>query len=133
MPRLTRSALSILIAGAGLAVAFIGGVAGGAINHPAPGIYGRITAGPTCPVERPDQPCPPRPVVATVEAQHRHHTVASAKSNSAGDYAVGVPRAGTYTVVVDTGSTFPRCPTKTVTVAKSQSVQVDITCDTGIR
>lgn len=42
-------------------------------------------------------------------------------------------RPGTYTIVVDTGSTFPRCPTKSVTVPAGQSVQVNITCDTGIR
>ena len=113
--------------------AFVGRTADGAINHPVPGIYGTITASPTCPVERPGQGCPPRPVVATVEVQKRHHTVASTRSNSAGDYAVGVPRPGTYTVVVNTGSTFPRCPTQLVTVPKGQSAPVDIACDSGIR
>lgn len=116
-----------------VSAAFVGGTTWGAINQPVSGIYGTITAGPTCPVERQGQPCPPRPVVATVEVRRRNHTVASARSNSAGDYAVGVPRPGTYTIVVDTGSTFPRCPTKTVMVPRGQSVQVDITCDTGIR
>jgi len=58
--------------------------------------------------------------------------VASTRSNSAGDYAMGL-RPGRYTLVVDTGSTFPRCPTKAVTVAKGQSVRADIGCDTGIR
>jgi Alpha amylase, C-terminal all-beta domain len=116
-----------------LGAVVVSATAGGAINHPVPGIYGRITAGPTCPVERPGQQCAPRPVVATVDVQRRHRTVASTRSNSAGDYAVGVPRAGTYTVVIDTGAMFPRCPTKTVTVSKSQSVRVDMLCDTGIR
>jgi len=117
----------------GLAAVGVGNVAGGAINHPAPGVFGRITAGPTCPVERPGQQCAPRPVSARVKALKRRRTIASTTSNSAGDYAMGVRRAGTYTIVVDTGSTFPRCPTKTVTVGPSQSVEVDITCDTGIR
>src|SRR5690348_4880929 len=33
------------------------------------GLYGLVMAGPTCPVERPDQPCPPRPVAAHLTAQ----------------------------------------------------------------
>ncbi|HEV3352927.1 MAG TPA: hypothetical protein VG076_08390 [Acidimicrobiales bacterium] len=125
------SVLGVIGAGA-LAVA-LGGTATGAINHPVPGIFGTITAAPTCPVERPGQQCAPRPVAAAVEVQKHNRTVASTRSNSVGAYAVGVPRAGTYTVVVATGSTFPTCPTKTVNVPKSQSVQVNIVCDTGIR
>jgi hypothetical protein len=31
------------------------------------GVRGRVTAGPTCPVERPDQPCPPNPVHGRVD------------------------------------------------------------------
>lgn len=124
------------LAGASIcAVAFaviVGGTAGAAINHPVPGIYGTVTAGPTCPVERAGHPCPPRGVAATVKATKRHRTVRSTRSNSAGDFAMAL-RPGTYVIVVDTGSTFPRCPTKSVTVAKGQSVQVNITCDTGIR
>ena len=127
-----RTALaSALVSAAALAV-LIGGTAGGAINHPVPGIYGTITAGPTCPVERADQPCPPRPVAAKVKAVKHRRTIGSARSNSAGDYAMGL-RPGTYTIVVDTGSTFPRCPTTTVTVPTGQNVKVDIACDTGIR
>jgi hypothetical protein len=122
----------VALVGLGIASIAVGSVAGGAINHPVPGIFGRITAGPTCPVERPGQQCAPRPVVATVKAQKRHRTVASTRSNSAGDYAMGL-RAGTYTITVDTGSMFPRCPTKTITVAKGQSVEVNVLCDTGIR
>ena len=116
-----------------MSAAFVGGSASGSINHPVPGIYGTITAAPTCPVERQGQPCPPRPVAATVKVDRRRRTVASTRSNSAGDYAVGVPRPGTYAVVVDTGSTFPRCPTTSVTVPRGQSIRVDITCDTAIR
>lgn len=118
--------------GLALASVAVTTAASGAINHPVPGIYGTVTASPTCPVERPGQQCAPRGVAAKVLAQKRHRTVASAQSNSAGDYAMGL-RPGTYTLTVDTGSTFPRCPTRTVTVASGQSVQVNITCDTGIR
>jgi hypothetical protein len=124
-----------LVAGLGIAAvaaAVVGGSAPGAINHPVPGIYGTITAGPTCPVERPGQQCAPRGVAARVKAERHHHVVASTRSNSAGDYAMGL-RPGSYTLVVDTGSTFPRCPTQAVTVPTGQSVRADFSCDTGIR
>jgi hypothetical protein len=115
-----------------LVAACFGGSAPGAINHPVPGIYGRITASPTCPVERSGEQCAPRGVAARVNAESHHRVVASTRSNSAGDYAMGL-RPGSYTLVVNTGSTFPRCPAKAVTVPKSRSVRADIGCDTGIR
>jgi len=40
---------------------------------------------------------------------------------------------GRYTLVVQTGSQFPRCPTTPVTVPPNQMVTADISCDTGIR
>ena len=120
------------IGGLVLGLVVVTTAADGAINHPVPGIWGAITAAPTCPVERPGQQCAPRGVAATVKAEKRGQTVNSTQSNSAGDYAMAL-RPGTYTIVVDTGSTLPRCPTKSVTVARFQSVQVNITCDTGIR
>jgi hypothetical protein len=52
-------------------------------------------------------------------------------SNSAGGYAMGL-RPGTYMIVAGAGSRYPRCPTKTVTVGKHQSVRVDIVCGTRI-
>ena len=125
-----RSAVALVITAA-VAVC-IGGTAVGDINHPVPGIWGFITASPTCPVDRAGHPCPPRRVVATVVAERHGHAVASAQSNSAGEYAMGL-RPGTYVIVVDTGAAFPRCPTKTVTVPNGQNVVVNITCDTGIR
>ena len=120
------------VVGVAAAAVVVSGAAGAAINHPAPGIWGRITAGPTCPVERPGQQCGPRGLAATVTAIRHRGTAGTARSNSAGEYAMGL-RAGVYTIVVDTGAAFPRCPTKTVTVGLHQSVEVNILCDTGIR
>ena len=117
---------------AALVTASVGGTGVGAINHPVPGVYGTITASPTCPVEQPGQQCAPRGVAATIKAIKRRRVVASTRSNSAGDYAMGL-RPGSYTLVVNTGATFPRCPTKPVTVPTGQSVRADISCDTGIR
>lgn len=96
-------------------------------------MYGLITAGPTCPVERPNQPCPPRPVTAEVDARTGDgRTAAATHSDGAGRYALTVA-PGTYTLVVVTGSTYPRCPNTTVTVQGGTPTRHDISCDTGIR
>jgi hypothetical protein len=97
------------------------------------GAYGYVTAGPTCPVERPDQPCPPRPVAAQVNAQDASgRTVATTRTDQAGRYSLSLA-AGTYTLVAVTGATFPRCPPTSVTVRPVGPTRADISCDTGIR
>jgi hypothetical protein len=104
--------------------------------QPAPGtgIYGSVTAGPTCPVERPDQPCPPRPVAAEIDAAGSDGvTVGSTHTDGNGNYRMTIA-PGTYTVSAATGSTYPRCPSKSgVVVANGSATRADISCDTGIR
>lgn len=95
------------------------------------GAYGLVTAGPTCPVERPGQPCPPAPVSATVTATTSGRQVASTTSDSQGRYTLPLP-PGTYTLDATTGSTYPHCTPVTVTITSS-ATRADITCDTGIR
>jgi hypothetical protein len=98
----------------------------------ASGVVGRVTAGPTCPVERPDKPCPPRPVSAEIDVHDRNgRTVAKTNSSADGRYRVGVT-PGKYTLVVVT-DTFPRCPETSVSVKAGVFARVDISCDTGIR
>ena len=89
-------------------------------------MYGYITAGPTCPVERPDRPCPARPVTA-------HIAAAGATSSDAGGLYRLTLAAGTYTLVVSHVSIFPRCPPTPVVVTAGQLSRNDIECDTGIR
>ena len=97
------------------------------------GVYGIVTAGPTCPVERVGQPCPPRPVAAEVDVRNAAgNTVASTHTDSAGRYAVSVS-PGSYELLVITGTMFPRCPSSSVTVTSGSPVRTDISCDTGIR
>src|SRR6266568_4634986 len=93
------------------------------------GVTGRVTAGPTCPVERVDHPCPPQPVSATIKAQKTSRTVARTRSDANGDYSMRLA-PGRYTLVVQTGSLFPRCPATAVTVPRNQVVTADISCDT---
>lgn len=97
------------------------------------GIRGRVTAGPTCPVVRPDHPCLPNPVKARVEAiDSSGRSAGSAMTDGAGSYAIPVP-PGVYTVSVDPGGPFPRCPETQVVVSAGTPPATDIVCDTGIR
>jgi hypothetical protein len=100
---------------------------------PATGVYGYVTAGPTCPVERPDRPCPLRPVTAHIVAVDASGVSAGATASDAGGlYRLTLP-AGTYTLVVNNGSSFPRCPPIRFTATSGQLSRNDIGCDTGIR
>ncbi len=95
-------------------------------------IEGRVTAGPTCPVEQFNRPCPPRPVVTNVEARVGTRVVVSTRSAADGSYRLEVP-AGTYTVATSPQSMLPRCPPRDVHVGRGATVDLDIDCDTGIR
>ena len=99
----------------------------------ASGVVGRLTAGPTCPVARSDQPCPPNPVVARVEAVDPTGNVAGmTTTDDAGRYAIHLA-PGSYTLHVGIDGPFPRCPESGVTVAPGPPITVNIDCDTGIR
>jgi hypothetical protein len=95
-------------------------------------VHGTVLAGPTCPVERAGQRCPPRPVVATIQATYGGRVVASTRSATDGSYRLAVP-AGSLTMTAVTPPTFPRCGSRTVVVAVGTDVEIDLTCDTGIR
>jgi hypothetical protein len=97
------------------------------------GVFGIVTAGPTCPVEQVGNPCPPRPVAAEVDVQDVNgHSAASTRTDGAGRYALSV-KPGSYTLVLVTGSTFPRCPSESAVISSSAPLRVDVSCDTGIR
>jgi hypothetical protein len=97
------------------------------------GAYGVVTAGPTCPVERQGQPCPPQPVAATIDAQNPDgRVVAATHSDSAGHYQIALP-AGTYVLTATAAGTYPQCRPTQVTVHAGALTHADIGCDTGIR
>lgn len=97
------------------------------------GVRGTVRAGPTCPVERPDRPCPPKPVSATVEARDgAGRVVGTTRSGPDGRYAMSLP-AGRYTLTASTGSQFPSCRPAEATVPEGAVVTADVGCDTGIR
>jgi hypothetical protein len=97
------------------------------------GVVGRVSAGPTCPVERPDHPCPANPVHGQVVATDSSGQPAgSAATDDEGRFAIPVA-PGDYTLRVSINGPLPRCPDTPVTVPAGSSVIVDIGCDTGIR
>ena len=92
-----------------------------------------MSAGPTCPVERIDSPCPPRPVAAEIDAVDAGGRPAgSTRSGADGTYRLGLG-PGSYTLTVATGSAFPRCPSTAVVVPAAGVATANIACDTGIR
>jgi hypothetical protein len=96
-------------------------------------VDGYVTAGPTCPVERPGQPCPPRPLVVTVQAlDPSGRQVGAATSDAAGRYLIALP-PGRYTLTAAGSSPLPRCPPTMVTIGADAATRADINCDTGIR
>jgi len=95
-------------------------------------VTGRVTAGPTCPVERGGDPCPERPVVAEVQARAAGRVVASSRSRADGTYRLELA-GGTYTVVATTPNELPRCADRIVAVTEAHTTIADISCDTGIR
>jgi hypothetical protein len=96
-------------------------------------VYGLVGAGPTCPVERPGQPCPPQPVYATVTALGSSGaTAGTTHSDHEGKYTLGLA-LGSYTLTATTGSALPRCSPTRAAVTAGSATRADISCDTGIR
>lgn len=111
------------------------GTAAAPPNPSGSGIQGVVQAGPTCPVERINSPCPPRPLAATVVVRDgAGHEVARAHSGADGRFKVDVA-PGRYTVVGLTigSSILPRPIPTTVTVTTGSYTTVNVEYDSGIR
>ena len=96
------------------------------------GIQGSVKAGPTCPVEQQNSPCPDRPVAgadvtATSSAGEEHSTTA----DDQGNFSLELP-AGAYDVTASSEAVMG-CDTQRVDVRAGYYTPVAITCDTGIR
>jgi hypothetical protein len=118
-----------------LALAACGAPAVSPTPSPGTGIQGVVQAGPTCPVERINSPCPPRPLAATVVVRDAAgHEVARTHSGADGHFKVDVA-SGTYTVVgLNIGSSMlPRPIPITVTVTSGSYATVNVEYDSGIR
>ncbi|TME58008.1 MAG: carboxypeptidase regulatory-like domain-containing protein [Chloroflexi bacterium] len=126
-----RIVASIILAGAMAAC-------GSQAAQPAPpgtGIQGMVQAGPTCPVERINSPCPPHPLAATVVVRDGTGAeVTRFHSGSDGRFKVDL-RPGTYNLLgLMIGSSFlPRPIPTSVTVSAGAYTSVNVEYDSGIR
>jgi hypothetical protein len=134
-----RGALSSLLTG--LLAAVLAVAACGAVARPEPvssppdsGIEGHTLAAPTCPVVVAGNPCPARPISATVVVKEgTGREVARFTSGNDGSYRV--PMApGTYTLSQPAGTQrLPELKPVPVTVVAGRYTALDLTFDTGIR
>ncbi len=100
---------------------------------PGSGVRGTVTAGPTCPVERVGDPCPPRPVQTGLKlVAGNGAVVATGQSGADGSFLIAAS-PGSYTLESTSTATFPRCPNVPVTVNPGAYTTADMNCDTGIR
>ena len=95
------------------------------------GINGTVVAGPTCPVETPESPCPDRPVDGAQVTAKRGDETRSTTTDPSGTFRLRL-RPGTYTVTAVSDSVFG-CDEQRVVVRKRRYSKITVTCDTGIR
>src|SRR5437870_12463010 len=103
--------------------------------QPGTGIQGTVQAGPTCPVERIQSPCPPHPLAATVVVRDGTGAeVTRFHSGSDGRFKVDL-RPGTYNLLglMIGSSLLPRPMPTSVTVSAGTYTSVNVEYDSGIR
>jgi hypothetical protein len=99
----------------------------------ASGVRGRVLAGPQCPVEMAESPCPDLPWEGTVVATETESGETFTASTDA-DGRFELPLApGNYEVTIDAASTPPTAEPQTVTVEEGSFTEIDVFVDTGIR
>lgn len=139
LPTLHRPASVLLALAAGLVVSLLAGCGG---SGPTPAdlvtVGGRVTAGPTCPVERipPDPACAPRPVVGAVLVVDRPDGSEAARTTSGSDgrWALAMP-PGSYVLVPQpaAGLMGRPGPIRFEVAASPVPSPLDVGYDTGIR
>jgi hypothetical protein len=97
-------------------------------------IVGSVVAGPTCPVESIESPCPPKPIPGVgVEVLSGDRVVVHVTTDAHGRFSVAAS-PGTYEVRAVRGQqAFMSAKPVTVTVRPGVNATVTIRADTGIR
>jgi hypothetical protein len=97
------------------------------------GIRGQALAGPQCPVEMANSPCPDLPwegtIVATDTSAGDRFTAAT---DAEGRFELAL-EPGTYEVSIEAGSELPFAKPLTVTVEDDAFTEIVVSVDTGIR
>jgi hypothetical protein len=126
----------LLLAWLACAVAAAG--CGSAANTQQPGVVvsGSVSAGPTCPVERPGDPaCAPRPAAAQITVTTiARRLVLTATSTAHGQFRFSL-RPGQYIVVARAlhGAALPRGTPVAVLITQAGDQSLRLRMDTGIR
>lgn len=121
-----------LIVGVALALAAVACGRPAAPGSSGAGIEGRTLAGPQCPVERPDSPCPDAPIAAEVRVLRDGKEVTRFTTGADGRFRVPLA-PGAYELQPVSTARFPVGKPSQVTVSPGRYTQVDVTFDTGIR
>jgi hypothetical protein len=111
------------------------GVPGGGGTTGAPGIRGIASAGPVCPVERPDDPaCADRPVVGAVVhvLDARGLEVATLETDATGAFSVTLP-PGAYRVQADPVEGLMGTAAAADVTVGAGPAEIQLHYDTGIR
>lgn len=99
----------------------------------ASGVRGRALAGPQCPVEMAESPCPDLPWDGTVVAIAADSgETFTASTDADGRFELSLS-PGTYEVTIDATSTPPSAEPQTVTVEEGSFIEIELFVDTGIR
>lgn len=95
------------------------------------GVTGTVLAGPTCPVETPESPCPDRPVADALVRAKGEGTTTTTRTDAFGMFRLRL-RPGLYALEATSDSVFG-CEDERVRVVKRRFTEATINCDTGIR
>lgn len=126
----------IAVVFAGLVLtAVVGGCGHDRAGTGATGIQGTVVIGPTCPVERPESPCPPAPFAARITVLHDGEEVTTYETGKDGRFRIALA-PGTYSVRAESlppGGIARFQPLPPVTVPSDGYADLRIEFDSGIR
>ncbi len=101
-------------------------------HHPDSGIRGRVTIGPTCPVQRVAHACVrPYRLTIAIRRQPTNRLAATVRTSANGRFTVALA-PGRYLLVPQSGRPYPRSSPQAATVSPNRYTSVVISYDTGI-
>ena len=101
------------------------------------GVEGVVMLGPTCPVmQEGDDSCADKPYSTIIQViavgSPNSSPFAVVESDKQGKYKIMLP-PGEYALGGVGGSVMPRCETKNITIEPTKIIEVNLSCDSGIR
>jgi hypothetical protein len=100
-------------------------------------VHGQVLLGPTCPVERipPDPGCAPKPYKTKIQifaAKVSAHPFKTVVTDASGKFYFSI-KPGSYVLHARGESFYPRCADLRIKVLTGKTLNLKMTCDTGIR